>query len=499
MRRVRGAWQRCPAAVRWIALAGLLNALAWGILVPPFHVPDEHAHVAYVQYFAETGKLPEGAPGRPEYSPEITRTLAALRFYSIIGRPENRPPGTSAESADLRAVRAAAPSRVGSGDVSSATNNPPLYYAVQAAAYLASPSSDLLTRVALMRIVSALLAGLTVLFGALFVREIVPGSVWAQIAGGLAIAMQPLLGFMGGGVNNDIMLACASAALFLALARSFRHGLTSRRAAAIGLALVAGALAKATMIAFVPAVAFALLWAIVRAGPGRRRAVARAAAIAVVVAAVPALLYVLASATVWDRPVWGAAAAADPTSLPGDAVATQPPAGSLREEISYIWQLYLPKLGIATALHPTSSPPVDVWLTGFVGSFGWLDYGFPPWVYTLAKWVSALVVALAAVTLVRRREALRGRGAELATYALACVGLAVLIGAAGYSFWLGTGGRRFEQARYLLPLLPLYGAIVALAVRAGGRRAPALAAVAVVAMLGWSSYAQILTVLRYYG
>lgn len=88
---------------------------------------------------------------------------------------------------------------------------------------------------------------------------------------------------------------------------------------------------------------------------------------------------------------------------------------------------------------------------------------------------------------------------ELTAYVLAAGGLAVLIGAAGYSYWINTGGERFEQARYLLPLLPLYGAIVALAIRGAGRRAgPSLAAVAVVVMIGWSVYAQLITMLRFY-
>ncbi len=483
-------------AARWIAFVALCNALAWGILVPPFHVPDETAHVAYAQYLAQTGKLPKGVAGRAQYSPEINRTLAALRFYDVIGRAENRPPGTRAEAAELAAVRRAGPSRTGSGDVASATNNPPLYYGVAAAAYAASPSDDLLTRVAAMRIVSALLAAATALFGALFVRELMPATSWAWIAGGLAIATQPLFGFMGGGVNNDVALACASAALLLALARIFRRGITPRRAAAAALALAAGALAKATMIAFAPAVAFALLWAVVRAGPEGRRNALRSAAVGVAAVALPVLLYVVASATVWDRPVWGAAAT---SALPSDVV-ERPPAGHLREQLSYTWQLFLPKLGMLTTLHQVPNPPHDLWFNGFVGRFGWLDYGFPQWVYDLATWIARLTFVLALVTLVRERRRLAGRGAELLTYAIAAVGLATLIGAAGYRYWLDTRGQVFEQARYLLPLLPLYGAIVALAVRAAGRRTgPGLAAAAVVVMIGWSAYAQIVTVIRFYG
>jgi disulfide bond formation protein DsbB len=150
-------------------------------------------------------------------------------------------------------------------------------------------------------------------------------------------------------------------------------------------------------------------------------------------------------------------------------------------------------------MHPTVRPPYDVWFTGFVGRFGWLDYGFPLWVYEVAKVVAAVVVGLAVVALARSRQVLARRRVELATYVLATVGLALLIGAAGYRYWLNTHGLRFEQARYVLPLMPLYGAIVALAVRGAGRRAgPAVAALAVVVMIAWSSYAQIITLMRFY-
>ena len=64
---------------------------------------------------------------------------------------------------------------------------------------------------------------------------------------------------------------------------------------------------------------------------------------------------------------------------------------------------------------------------------------------------------------------MRLRLAELAVYALAVVGLAGEIGVQSYRYLIANGGV-FEQARYLLPLLCLYGAIVALAVRFGGRR-----------------------------
>jgi hypothetical protein len=74
----------------------------------------------------------------------------------------------------------------------------------------------------------------------------------------------------------------------------------------------------------------------------------------------------------------------------------------------------------------------------------------------------------------------------------------VEIGVQSYRYLIANGGV-FEQARYLLPLLALYAAIVALAVRAGGRRfGPALAAALVVLAIGHDLFAQAITISRYY-
>ncbi len=61
------------------------------------------------------------------------------------------------------------------------------------------------------------------------------------------------------------------------------------------------------------------------------------------------------------------------------------------------------------------------------------------------------------------------------------------------------GSAQFEQARYLLPLIGLYGAIAALAVRFGGRRwGPVIGAVLVLLAIGHDISAQVITIARYY-
>ena len=50
-----------PKAAWLCALVALANGLAWSLIVPPFEVPDENAHYAYVAQVAERGTVPRHA------------------------------------------------------------------------------------------------------------------------------------------------------------------------------------------------------------------------------------------------------------------------------------------------------------------------------------------------------------------------------------------------------------------------------------------------------
>jgi hypothetical protein len=103
------------------------------------------------------------------------------------------------------------------------------------------------------------------------------------------------------------------------------------------------------------------------------------------------------------------------------------------------------------------------------------------------------------VSLLRRRGALRRRFPEVAVYGVAAAGLLGLLAVAGYAYRVSTGFQ-FEQGRYLLPLLALYAAALALAVLAlPARWRAAGAGVLVVLALGHDLFAQLITLARYYG
>jgi 4-amino-4-deoxy-L-arabinose transferase-like glycosyltransferase len=489
--RVRRSRRGIPAAGRWIALIACLNAVAWSLIVPPFHVPDEMAHFYYAQYLAETGELPVQTPENLWFSKDINNVLDADAHWAVIGRSDTPVPALRADTAALHRAQRPGVDRVGTGDAASASNNPPVYYLVQDVAYAAARGADVTGRLAVMRLLSALLAGLTTLCVYLFLREVLPRSPLSWTVGGLAAGLQPTFAFIASGVNNDGGLYLVSAALLLALARLFRRGLTLRRAAAVGALLGLGVLVKTQVAAFAPAVGLALLLCAWRQR-GDRGATLRALAGGLAAGIAPLAVYGVLGATIWDRPVVDRVSGV----VASRSIDIRPWQWS--EQLSYLWQLYLPRAPNLHDLLP-GVPPYTLWFKGMVGRFGWLDYQLPSLVYPLAGVIFVAVAVLALLAVWKGREALRARVGEALVYGVFAAGLAAAIAVAGYRALLDNV-LGFEQARYLLPLLGLYALFPALAVRAGGPRwGRVIAILLVTGVIGHSLLAQLTTLWRYYG
>jgi hypothetical protein len=521
----------------------LLNGLAWSLIVPPFEVPDENAHYAYVQQIAERGTVPRLVYPEGPISPAVDTMLGATLFYQIVGEPENPAPLSQLQQQAVENAGNEGLSTVGDGDANSATNNPPLYYALEAVPYEIGSGGTVLDRLVLMRLMSVLMAAITVLLIFMFLAELLPGTPWAWTAGALVAAFQPLFSFISSGVNSDNLLYLASAGLLWALARSFRRGLTLGGGALIGGFLATGLLTKFTMIGLIPAavagtaLAALRLWrgerpraeAIrserphaasarsdersraapqgsderpraasgrsepVRAVPGTRAIALRATATAVTVAAVPVVVYLLINRFVWGRgAVPGGVAGA--SAVPGSAISF-----SLREELSHVWQLFLPAIG-GMKHQFTYVPLWKTWFKGFFGRFGWLDYKFPYHFYVYALVVCIALLAVALFGLIRERRAVRRRVWELGVYVLVLLGICGEVGVQSYREYVQTAGvGQFEQARYLLPMLGLYAAIAAIIARSGGRRwGPAIGVALVMLAVGHDIGSQLITVARYY-
>lgn len=490
MARARGLLGRVPREAWVCALLACLNGVCWSLITPPFQLPDEPDHFAYVQQLADNLSLP--GPGEQPYSTEEGTALEDLRFLSVRQHPGRdaaiaTPPEQQRLETDLRgASSAATPNDLNAG---LAGGEPPLYYLLQTIPYGLGSGGGLLERLQLMRLLSALMGGVTALLAFMFLREALPKSPWSWTVGGLAVAVFPLLGFMSGGVTSEAMLYAISAALFYCLARAYRRGLTRRMAIATGSVIAIGLWVKLNFLGLLPGAGLGLLL-LTRREARLDKARAYAALTTVCTIVLGAVCLYGALNLLSDRSVFGAVSG---------GVNSTAKHGSALGEISYIWQFYLPRLPGMKSDFAGLVTTRQVWFNGLVGLYGWLDTQFPEWVYDLALIPTALIAALCARELVTARVALRLRVAELCTYLLMAVGLLALVGADAYLEFPTEVGN-YAEPRYLLPLLVFWGVAPALAVRGAGRRwGPPLGVAIVVLALAHDIFSQLLLVGRFYG
>src|SRR3954452_21593599 len=96
--RLREPLRRIPRAALVCALVAFANSLAWALRLPPLQAHDEQAHVYYVQYLAETGKVPRpvGQNGT-SYTEEQNTVVNQLHLFDVVGNGNGRPPWTDYE------------------------------------------------------------------------------------------------------------------------------------------------------------------------------------------------------------------------------------------------------------------------------------------------------------------------------------------------------------------------------------------------------------------
>jgi hypothetical protein len=486
--RLARALRRVPTAAWLCAGVACLNAVCWSFIVPPFQLPDEPSHFAYVEELVHAGRTPTSS-GETFASDEMT-ALLAVHWAKVKRQPANR---TIASGSEQRTLERELHSRAGTshrglGAGGVAASQPPAYYALAAIPYALGAGGGVLAQLQLMRLLSALLAGVTVLFVFLFLREALPALPWTWTLGGLCAALTPLLASNSSGVNPDALLFAVAAACFYCLARGFRRGLTPRLAAAAGALITLGLLTKLNFIGLVPGLALGLVLLALRTQRSRARAL-RLFALALALAAAPVCVYVLVN-VLSGRSALGSASR---------IIASHAHSRSLSGELSFIWQLYLPRLPGMQHDFADVMPLRDIWFDGLVGQYGWLDTFFPGWAYDLALIPALGVAALCIRALVLGRAALQRRAGELCAYAAIALGLLIAIGASAYAYFPAEAAG-FPEPRYLLPLLAPAAAALVLAARGAGRRwAATVGALLVVLFLAYDVLSQLQVIARYYG
>jgi hypothetical protein len=178
----------------------------WGV-TPPWTAPDEPGHYLYVRVFAEAGHPPSPADVTPEQWNALLASLEQNGWQHYL-HPGAEQPVAIAQDRTL----AASGRQIG--------QKPPGYYALAAAWLRLLPGWRTLSPAAhlrWLRLFSLLLHGLTTVMALLLAARLWPSAPSRQLGLGFLVGLAPMVGFIGGSLNNDAFTMVWGAAAFTAL------------------------------------------------------------------------------------------------------------------------------------------------------------------------------------------------------------------------------------------------------------------------------------------
>ncbi|HEY2570108.1 MAG TPA: hypothetical protein VGI27_01480, partial [Solirubrobacteraceae bacterium] len=424
-----------------------------------------------------------------------TLALEDENFFSDHQVGDTRVPWTARAQTVYRERAASThPSSSDGGGNETAATHGAIYYAALAPAYWLASSSPF-SQLTLMRLTSALIGALTVVFAFLLARELAPGRPWLGVLAALLVAYQPMYGFISGAVNNDVGVNAGAAALELLLILMLRRGVTWRLGLLTGALLVALPIVKETAFSLYPLVALALLAIVYR--HHRRVDIRGWAALAGAAIAVGALSRTLSHVF---RPAAASAASTGGTPVEGGTAASSVSEALAHplDYLGYLWQSLLPRLPFMTEHFPTTHfPAFVIFVERGWGAFGWYDVFLPHRLYEIVLAAMIAVPILGLIALRREWSFVRANALELALLVL--MPLAVVAGfeAAFYT----PGARPFiaEFGRYTFPAIAPLAVLVVASLHAFGRRRVLHAGVVLlVAMIALGYSAQLVTLTGFY-
>jgi hypothetical protein len=473
----------------WLFAIAALNFACWALITPSFQAPDEVDHFAYTQSLVERGEAPSRNPGSPlaRWSSAENLALEDMSFFTDHQVGDTKLPWVGLQENRYRAQVAALHPRSddGGGNETAATHGP-IYYAALAPAYAVAGSSPF-AQLTIMRLASALVGALTVLFTFLLARELAPGRPWLAVLAALLVAYEPMYGFISGVVNNDVGVNAGAAALEWLLIRMLRRGVTLPWGLLTGGLLLALPLVKGTAYSLYPfaGIAFgAALWRHHRCSN-----ITGWAGVALGAAVVHELSVHYANIF---EPSGGGPVAAANASVANEALAH--PLGYL----AYLWEVFLPRLSfMAPHFEGLGWPAYTIFIKRGWGAFGWYDVFFPKWVYVAILLAMLLVPVLGVLAARVEWSFVRRNLLEAAILLLAPIAVVAGVEAAFYT--TGTRPLLAEFGRYAFPAIGPLAVLVVASLHALGRRGALLAGSGLlVAMLALSFSAQLLTLTAFY-
>ncbi|HEY2282793.1 MAG TPA: hypothetical protein VGH60_04500 [Solirubrobacteraceae bacterium] len=480
----------------WLFAIATLNFACWALITPPFQAPDEVDHFAYTQSLVERGQAPSRSPAAPlaRWSSAQTLALEGESFFSDHQVGDTSAPWTGhAQTVYREQVAATHPSSSDGGGNETAATHGTIYYAALAPAYWLASDSPF-SQLTLMRLTSALIGALTVVFAFLLARELAPGRPWLGVLAALLVAYQPMYGFISGAVNNDVGVNAGAAALELLVILMLRRGVRLWLAMLTGVLLLVLPMVKETAYALYPVFGLALAATLYR---HHRRADLRGWATLVLAALAARGLSVRLAHVFHPAAAAGAGASAAPPEAGSVGASTREALAHPLDYLTYLWQSLLPRLPFMTDHFPNHFPAMVIFVERGWGAFGWYDVFFPHRLYyaILAGMVAVPILGL--IALQREWLFVRRNAVELALLVL--MALAVV---AGFEAAFYTPGMRpfiAEFGRYAFPAIAPLAVLVVASLHAFGRRWVLQAGVVLlVAMVALSYAGQLVTLTGFY-
>jgi 4-amino-4-deoxy-L-arabinose transferase-like glycosyltransferase len=475
----------------WLFAIAALNFMCWALITPPFQAPDEIDHFAYTQSLVERGEGParSAASPLPRWSNAEDLVLQDMNFFTDHQVGDTTMPWAPPQEREyLQQVSELHSTAANGGGYETASPHGPIYYAALAPAYAVAGSSPL-AQLTLMRLASALIGALAVLFAFLLVRELAPGRAWLAVLAALLVAYEPMYGFISGAVNNDVGVNAGAAALLFLLFRMARRGVTLPWGLLTGGLLILLPIVKGTALSLYPIAGLALAISVWR---HHRR---RADVLGWVGLALGALIVhelSLHLSGTFHPVATGSASTSGATAVVG--LAREHPLGFL----AYLWELFLPRLPFMAPHFPgLGNPAFTIFVKRGWAAFGWYDVLFAHWVYVVVA-VAMTTVPLLGLVAIRREWPFVRRNA-LDFGLLVATPLAVMAGFEAAFYTVGTRPFLPEFGRYEFPAIICLAALVVAALHAFGRRWVLPVGVGLaVAMIALSYAAQLLTLTTFY-
>lgn len=430
-----------------LLLASLFKGVAWSVVIPPWHAPDEQQHFLYGQRILHLRTL---RVARSAWIPQELRYLFDLiqfREVQRLGQPLDLTDraGIAAQLARLddpalrwTYVYDENPRLQG---IRNFTNfHPPLYYALLAVVQGGLARSSILVRWLACRWLSVTLGLITVALAYRAGRLLWPGRRDLALLLATLVSFQPMVTFSTAIINNGALeITLFSACLVVSLS-VIREGLTWRRGLLLGLLVAAGLLTKISGWCLLAQSGLLLGWELWhRRGRGHGwRAWGPWALVA--------LLILLLAGWWYARLVLSG----------GGSLLQVLPAKADRQPVQLV--SFLVHYGWLTIYRSV--------LEMYWGNFGWLDTPLPPSLLLLLNWVTVIAAWTTGWWLVRRCWGERaGRREHEHTFALFYVLSATGIIIAFYTYLdfraMRDLGTPFGiQGRYYLP--PIIGQMVGL-------------------------------------